>query len=135
MTPCTTLVGRLCHLLANSHKDDPEWEALNRDLEKVGTPLQHLSRAGFGLLATGIGRLGGMLKAGGGAGSIAERSQVIVFVIGGATFQEVREVAEVSRGTVRLPFGGERSRGVEQFLLGSTTVCTSDLMVDLVFPR
>lgn len=131
-TPYTTLVGRLCHVLSTTQEEDPAWEALNHDLEKVGTTLQQLSRAGFGLLATGIGRLGGMLKAGTtGAGSAAERPQVIIFVIGGATFQEVREVTEVARA---IRAGGVRRKGVENFLLGSTAISTPDLMLDLALP-
>lgn len=99
-------------------------------MEKVGTTLQQLSRVGFGLLATGVGRLGGVLKAGAtGAGSPAERPQVIIFVIGGATFQEVREVTEVVNS---IRAGGVRQRGVENFLVGSTAVSTPDLTVDLV---
>jgi len=75
-----------------------------------------------------------MLKVGG-AGSIGERSHVIVFVIGGATFQEVREVTEVAKEMETPPlFGEERQKRVEQFLLGSTTVCTPDLMVDQIMP-
>lgn len=35
---------------------------------QIGSPLQQLSRAGFGLLASGIGRLGGVLRGGVGGG-------------------------------------------------------------------
>jgi bacterioferritin-associated ferredoxin len=121
---CQTLVGRLVKLVTSVGEEDRGWEELGQDLQKAGTKLQHLSRAGFGILATGIGKLGGVF--GGGGASPGSRPLVIVFVIGGVTFQEVREVTEVMTACRTC------GRTVEQVLLGSTTIATPELMQEQI---
>jgi hypothetical protein len=104
-----------------------EYEALLQDLPKVGTPLEQLRGAGFGLLASGIGRLGGVLR-GQQAALPTQRPVVVLFVLGGVSPQELREVAEVMAAA-------PRGRTVEQVLVGATALATPDLVYEQVFCR
>jgi hypothetical protein len=124
---CATLLGRLSNLLLTG--DENELEALSQDVVKVGGTLQHLSsRVGFGLLASQISRLGGALT---GGNTPASRPLIIIFVVGGLTYQEVREVAMVTKASKLMRNLGSSGdpRTKPTIILGSTSIATPDAVL------
>lgn len=131
---CVTLVGRLTNLLLTG--DDNELDQLGQDVPKVGSTLQQLSRVGFGLLASGIGKLGGVLR--GAASSPAGRPNIIIFVVGGLTYQEVREVSMVVKASKLVRSLGASSddpRRRSTVMLGSTCITTPEVLLHRTLSR
>jgi hypothetical protein len=92
----------------------------------VGGTLQHLSSGlGFGLLASQISKLGGALR---GGNTPASRPVIIIFVVGGLTYQEVREVSMVIKASKLMRSLGSSGdpRTKPTIILGSTSIATPD---------
>ncbi|TYZ68245.1 hypothetical protein PybrP1_009856 [[Pythium] brassicae (nom. inval.)] len=98
------------------------------ELEHIVDASEQLTRAGIDMLKSGFSRFG----LGGGASGprtgiqhqLAASAVVVVFVVGGITFEEIQEVHDAL---------GADDRAKHQIILGGTTVTNSEIILEELF--
>jgi hypothetical protein len=89
---------------------------------------EQLTRAGIDLLKSGFSRFGFGGASGastgqsGGGGVMGESKILVVFVVGGVTFEEVQEVNTTLEGKTDC-----------QVIVGGTTITNSDILIEQLF--
>ncbi|KAJ0406775.1 hypothetical protein ATCC90586_009424 [Pythium insidiosum] len=88
-------------------------------LEHIVDASEQLTRAGIDLLKSGFSRFGFTSGGAASSGPMGEASTLVIFVVGGITFQEVQDVAHA------LGDGAQRC----QVLVGGTTLTNNELLL------
>uniref|UniRef100_K3X5S3 Sec1 family domain-containing protein 2 n=1 Tax=Globisporangium ultimum (strain ATCC 200006 / CBS 805.95 / DAOM BR144) TaxID=431595 RepID=K3X5S3_GLOUD len=118
-----SLVAQLCSSIANPTRSHlPE-------LEHIVDASEQLTRAGIDLLKSGFSRFGFGVGGGGGRGAssgnqhlAASSDIIIIFVVGGITFEEIQEVHDAL---------GDNSK--YQIILGGTTITNNEVILEQLF--
>ena len=97
-------------------------------MEHVGSALQQLGKAGLNVLASGIGMFG--IKNAFSGPTILDRPVLLIFVVGGITWQEIQEISQAMTN-----YQAMEPKKSFDILIGSTAICEPNFVFQKLFSR
>ncbi|OWZ17222.1 hypothetical protein PHMEG_0008863 [Phytophthora megakarya] len=119
-----SLIAQLCGSIVNPS------EAPISDIEHIVDASEQLTRAGIDLLKSGFSKFGFSVGSGNGSGQrspngsrmLGDSNVLVVFVVGGITFEEIQEVHDALSDNTKC-----------QIILGGTTITNNEIILEKIF--